>query len=463
MASNSLRAISLALLVVLAGCASGASPVTEAQRTAEPNSPSPTSTAPETQTTTATATPEPSPTPTPTPPSTATANPTTEGNTSAVDVEAMTASERASIHEAITHAFEKVPENRTERLAYTAALAEQTCLNGTVNTSAVESMGNVSGASKRQLYRVKHVAATIQGFNSQIDTDQVQGSIETAGTIAKYATIIGTVNEYEEAACAFDIDNPESVEDYYLATTALTVELAFIQYGVAYRVSSKVTRMASHTSTFRMVQSKFGDDALSLLMSETYWLVNGQIATAQAAAFTIADEQNITLRNTSLNDSQISTAINQTVAVEPSSTDVLNASTAFLTESGTLVGNASDYVQNMSINETGDILNNTTVNGTLNDTADNLDGVVNNTTSNETISDSRDQVNQSWDELNDAWNESNNSKKIGCLSGVGESIATDLIKQISNPFSDGINFDTLVSELSDSDLEQLSSCLNESE
>lgn len=375
----------------------------------------------------------------------------------------MTASERASIHEAITHAFEKLPENRTERLAYTAALAEQTCLNGTVNTSAVELMGNVSGASKRQLYRVKHVTATVQGFNNQIDPDQVQGSIEAAGSIAKYATIIGTVNEYEQAACAFDVNNPESVEDYYLATAALTVELAFIQYGVAYRVSSKVTRMASHTSTFRMVQSKFGDDALSLLMSETYWLVNGQIAGAQAAAFTIADEQNITLNNASLNDSQISTAINQTVAVEPSSTGVLNASTAFLTESGTLVGNASDYAQNTSINETGDILNNTTVNGTLNDTADNLDGVVNNTTSNETINDSRDQVNQSWDELNDAWNESNSSKKIGCLSDVGGSIASDLIKQISNPLSDGIDFDTLVSELSDTDLEQLSTCLNETE
>lgn len=212
-----------------------------------------------------------------------------------------------------------------------------------------------------------------------------------------------------------------------------------------------------------MVQSKFGDDALSLLMSETYWLVNGQIAGTQAAAFTIADEQNITLSNVSLNDSQISIAINQTVAVEPTSTGVLNASTVFLTESGTLVGNASDYAQNTSINETGDILNNTTVNGTLNDTADNLDGVVNNTTSNETINDSRDQVNQSWDELNDAWNESNNSKKIGCLSDVGGSIATDLIKQISNPLSDGIDFDTLVSELSDADLEQLSSCLTETE
>ena len=260
---------------------------------------------------------------------------------------------------AATHAFENLPENRSERLAVTAQMANASCANATetANLAVIDPVKNASDLSKRQLYRVKHSAETLQRFNDRVDPEKVESAIDAADTVATYATVVGTLQKYNEAACAFDRDDPESVEDYYLATATLTVELAMLQYGVAYRVSSKATRMASHTRTFGMIQSHFGDDALRIAMSETHWLVRGQMDGAQAMIASNADEHNLSMSNTSVNETRMLLWVDSTTGLNATSQQILNES---LNATSDLKNETVSVAENATSNETVSEVKNST-------------------------------------------------------------------------------------------------------
>lgn len=70
--------------------------------------------------------------------------------------------------------------------------------------------------------------------------------------------------------------------------------MVMVQYGVSYRVSSRVTRAASHSRVFRTVQARYGDDALRILMSETHWAVRQSLSGANDFVAEQYDQFNLT-------------------------------------------------------------------------------------------------------------------------------------------------------------------------
>lgn len=305
----------------------------------------------------------------------------------------------------------------------TAAIARQSC--GLPRIPDFRSIENGSSESKRQLYRVKHAATTLQAYEERIDPGRIQQSIEFAGTVAKYATVAGAYKEYRDASCAFNASKPETVEDYYIATAALTVELAMLQYGVSYKVASKATRMASHTSTFRMVQSRFGNDALRILMSETHWAVRGQVTGVQATVATELDQRNITMKNSSVNET---------------------AFRNYLNETGRSINRTA---LNESINESSKVLN---------EKVEQSDEFVNNTSNEEQINETVHKTQQTPEELLDLWNESDGEEKLGCLEDVGGSVAARLLEQVANPLTSFNPSDLL--KLSEAKQQTLKQCLS---
>ncbi|WP_042662913.1 hypothetical protein [Haloferax sp. ATB1] len=203
-----------------------------------------------------------------------------------------TKSEIRAVNDTMTHFFEKLPENETQRTAVVATMASESCTYGKVNETMFTS---ASFAHKRgqQLY---HVARLMRAnFNSNINPIQIRKVARTSSKIGQYTTIVGTYNDYHKAACAFDRDSPETVEDYYLASAALGFELLMFQYGMYYKTAFKANRALSHQRTYRVVQSTFGDEALGLMMSGSYWLVHGGLQAAPNFVRDRADEMNLTI------------------------------------------------------------------------------------------------------------------------------------------------------------------------
>ena len=242
----------------------------------------------------ATAVQTPTPTPTSEPTTTSTSDRQVEKTLEYEEVTYYNAtkSDIRAVNETMVHFFEKLPENKSERTATVAKVASESCAlpktNETVFTAA-------SYAHKRgqQLYHVARLMRT--NFNSRIKPVQIHNAAQTSAKIGKYTTIVGTYNDYQEAACAFDRDDPESREDFYLASAALGFELLMFQYGMYYKTAFKANRVLSHQRTYRVVQSTFGDEALGLLMSGSYWLVHGTLQAAPKFVRERADEMNVTL------------------------------------------------------------------------------------------------------------------------------------------------------------------------
>lgn len=78
-----------------------------------------------------------------------------------------------------------------------------------------------------------------------------------------------------------------------------------MQNQIYYKTAFKVTRKASHTRTFRTIQSVFGDDALRIVMSESYWLVHGSLNGLTSFIRDEAQERNLTISNASADREKI--------------------------------------------------------------------------------------------------------------------------------------------------------------
>ncbi|WP_435101115.1 hypothetical protein [Halarchaeum sp. P4] len=180
----------------------------------------------------------------------------------------------AAVNGTMVQFFEKLPENKSERMATVATAAEESCNIGRISESPVK-MASATHKQGQQLYQVARLVN--EKFNSQIQPNRIRSVAQSARKVGQYATIIGTYNNYVNASCAFDRDKPETVEDYYLATASLGFELLLFQYGMYYKTASKITRVASHTHTYRAIQATFGDKALGTVMSGTYWLTHGTL------------------------------------------------------------------------------------------------------------------------------------------------------------------------------------------
>jgi len=375
---NELKAVILAVLVVLAGCSTtGDKPQSPMQEEAETEvvteAPEQTSS----QSTISTQKP-----------------PTQEIN--GVIYYNMTPRKTENVRSVMSGFYSRLPENQSDRLNITSSVAETTCeRSAKIDLTAL----NASSESKRQLYRVKHAAKSMSAFNDKIKPSKIDTAISTASTAAQYTTVAGSYNEYYEAACAFDRDNPETVEDFYIASAALGVELAMMQYGVYYKVSSKTVRVASHTRTFRMVQAKFGDDALRIFMSEAHWAIRGQVNGVNRFIAEQAKKSNLDLNSSELNQSAFRKRLNRTER---------------LSENGTI--------------ETG-------------------------------INHTKDVVNKTSDSLIKLFEESSVDEKVECLSKLDGSLfgyVSNLVKEVAN--GENVTREDL-QKLSDKNKDKLRSCL----
>jgi hypothetical protein len=262
-------------MLVLAGCSTSSqqsSPQTERSTPI----PTPTATSTPAPTTTVTSTNE-------------TSNPVEYGDVTYYNA---TESEIQAVNETMANFFEELPENETERMDVVASTARESCGYGTINETMFAS-ASFAHERGQQLY---HVSRLMQNnFNSRINPSRIRTAAQTSAKIGQYTTIVGTYNEYHEAACAFNRNDPETVEDYYLASAALGFELLMFQYGMYYKTAFKANRALSHHRTYRVVQSTFGDKALGLMMSGSYWLVHGSLHAAPDFAQNQADEMNLTI------------------------------------------------------------------------------------------------------------------------------------------------------------------------
>lgn len=283
-----LLAVGMALLLVTAGCATStnsiSNPSTTAREVTTPETTQTTTTAEKTTTSRQTSL-----------RATATSH---ESNTIVRgDVTYHNASEEKlrQVNETMAHFFEKLPANKSERMETVATAANTSCGFYPINASLFNA---ASSAHERgqQLYRVAQVMN--EHFNSRIQPSQIRSAAQDARKVGQYATVIGTYNNYVKASCPFDRDKPETVEDYYLATAALGFELLMFQYSMYYKTAFTVTRKVSHTHTYRVFQVTYGDKALGMVMSGTYWLTHG---TLQAAPKFVRDELDQMNINTTAN------------------------------------------------------------------------------------------------------------------------------------------------------------------
>lgn len=212
-----------------------------------------------------------------------------------LDTENVSATDAATINQSIGAMYQGLPENQSERLATTAAIAAESCRTGRpIDPTAFEAGQGIH----REGYRLYHTVETLNNrFSQNIEPRRLETTIQNARQLGKYTPIVGAYNEYYEAACNFDRDRPATVERFYLASASLSVEVMFVQYGATYKASSAITRRASHTRAFRAVHSRFGDDALRVLMSETHWAARNSLAGVNEFILEQYTEANLSVPN----------------------------------------------------------------------------------------------------------------------------------------------------------------------
>lgn len=190
---------------------------------------------------------------------------------SEIELQNMSSVKKEEIGKIAKNFYKEMPRNKSERLEVTAEIANNVCSDlEKIDKDAFSAASD----TKRQAYRIKHAAQIIEeNFNREISPEKIERVISGAGEVGRFVTVVGPYNKFVEDSCQLEKGKPETVEDFYVSSASLGLELALVQYGIYYKGASEVTRMASHSRTFRMVQTKLGDDALGAVMSETHWAV----------------------------------------------------------------------------------------------------------------------------------------------------------------------------------------------
>ncbi|MBX0288520.1 hypothetical protein EGH22_19505 [Halomicroarcula sp. F28] len=192
-----------------------------------------------------------------------------------LDTAAVNRTEAAQINDSLGTFYQRLPENRSARLAQTEQLAADICRRGrTVDPAAVEQALSVPDRDDQ----LGQAAQTLEtNVNPHIDADQVQETIRQADDTDEYTPLVATYNAYYQAACNVDVDRQATLDRFYQASSALGVEFLFVQSGTTYTVDGATPRTDVQSRAMAALQSRFGDDAVQLLLSETHWMSRGDL------------------------------------------------------------------------------------------------------------------------------------------------------------------------------------------
>ena len=239
---------------------------------------------------------------------TATSTPTQSSQESQINVTFHNASDQKlnEINQTLqSFSLDLVSNQSAKRVA--ARSANQTCMNfAPVN----KSLFTDPSAVQRRSRMLSHAADVVNSYSEKqyVSPRRLRSVADNAGTIAKYTTMVGPWNQYYEASCSFNRTRPETVEDYYIATSGLLLELAFMQYQVYYKASFETVRVASHTRTFRLIQSKFGNQVLGLTQSVSHLTARNGLESAPKVLREKAQKGNLSLA--SFNVTQFNSTLN---------------------------------------------------------------------------------------------------------------------------------------------------------
>lgn len=273
-------ALSVALMILVAGCSSGAS-------NSDPD--------PETPADTVTPTRE------------RTTQETTsrgENHTGPVSLENASREKKRAVNDSLRSFYGGLTamESRPDEVAATAAQRSCSTLPK-INRSFLTSPGETQERARV----LSHAAGVLNSNydNVHVSPAKLRTVADGAGTLAKYTTLIGPWNAYREASCAFDRDKPETVEDYYIATGALVFELAMMQNQVYYKTGFKAVNVASHNRAYRRIQTEFGDEVFGLSMSVSHWAARGSLESAFAFVREKAIAMNVSVDDSASNVSRL--------------------------------------------------------------------------------------------------------------------------------------------------------------
>lgn len=137
---------------------------------------------------------------------------------------------------------------------------------------AMEEPGNVS----RQLLRLEYIIEVFnENFDSNLEKKWLNEPQKKVNKVARYAPLFGSYNHLRDCACAVDVHDQESVEEFYIATALFAVELMFFYTGVPYKASFKITRGFTHATGLSRIANHCGWRCYALTMSEVHWAIRG--------------------------------------------------------------------------------------------------------------------------------------------------------------------------------------------
>ncbi|MBX0305658.1 hypothetical protein [Haloarcula salinisoli] len=192
-----------------------------------------------------------------------------------LDTAAVNRTEASQINDSLGTFYERLAKNRSQRRNRTAALASDICSRADpIDPAAIESTA-IPAARDDHLGQAAERLET-NGID-QIDADRVRSRIQQGEAPDEYAPLVATYNQYHAAACNLDIDRQATVDRFYRATSALGIELLFVQSGATYTVTASVPRDDVQARAIEALDRRFGDAAVQVVMTESHWASRGDL------------------------------------------------------------------------------------------------------------------------------------------------------------------------------------------
>jgi len=180
---------------------------------------------------------------------------------------------KAHLHTTLTNLYTDLPKDKAEREEEIQSFATAVCREQDPIPYEEELEG--SGDFHEYTYTITYASLALnEQFNTGLNTNKIEGQMSQArgvtAPVSKYDPVIGSYNQFHDAACAYEPGDPDSEEALYMATAGLTAELIFMQHDVFYKASFAATGTAANQLSLMKIYHACGPRCYQLTLSQIH-------------------------------------------------------------------------------------------------------------------------------------------------------------------------------------------------
>lgn len=175
--------------------------------------------------------------------------------------------------------FAALPETKRERNDAVVGCANELCsAQKSISEETLDAVVQSGESADDVIRRLQFGVRILNEYNltNTVDESMIEAGRRDLGKATRYIPLVGSFNEFCNAACEVDQQDPETVTDFLYASLAFGIEVTLWTAGAPYKMAWDGTRFVANRTFLRFARHGCRG-CIALAMSELHWAIRTSV------------------------------------------------------------------------------------------------------------------------------------------------------------------------------------------